>query len=302
MTGVVPVVLFAYRRPDLLGRTLETLRANDVPLIVAYSDGPRTAEDEAGVAASRAMLDGVRWTRVEHIARPVNFGLGRSIVEGMTEALQRFDAAICCEDDLHVVPGAYRWIVAALERYAADARVMSVSGWTHARLTPAGVGDQPYFSGRVNTLFWGTWRERWRGMERGTAGDRLAQVVAAGGDPERYGCDLPQYAAVEAQRNLWAIRWVTHHLAAGALSLCPPWTLAEHIGYDPRATNAVSDPSWVQEIPMTAPPIPASWPEPVEHPEIAALWRAAARADMAVAPRPSFWQRVRRRVGRMLGG
>ena len=301
MTATVPVALFAYTRPDLLTRTLQSLKENDIPLIYAFSDGARQATDEPLVQQVRTILRAVTWARVVLVEREKNLGLGTNIVSGTTEVLTNHDAVIVCEDDLVAVPGTVAWLSAALDHYRDDDRVMSVSGWTHPRVTPPGIGSAPFFSPRVNTLFWGTWARAWRGMDTGSASGRLSAYATAGGDPAAYGADLPLQAAAERERNIWAVRFIADHMARQGLSLCPPWSMVEHIGYDARATNAVHDPTWYQPAPGRAAPIPAVWPEPAEHPAIAGLWRAAVEVELAAGAPPSFFARVRRRLRRMFG-
>ena len=301
MSDVTPVALFAHARPDLLARTLEGLRANAVPLIYAFSDGPRGETEMAHVVAVRAVLHDVTWAEVVHVERTSNLGLGRSILAGVTQVFERHGTAIICEDDLLVAPGAYGYLTAALNNYHDDPRVFSASAWTHARVTPATVGDQPFFSRRVNTLFWGAYARAWQGMDRGSAAGRLAQYAGRGGDPASYGADLPLYAASEGTRNLWAVRFIADHLVRGGLSLCPPWTMVEHLGYDSRATNARSDPTWDAPIEGAPPPIPSVWPTVEEHPEIALLWRRAVEIELA-AGRPRGWRaRLRAILNRLRG-
>ena len=301
VSDVTPVALFAHARPDLLARTLEGLRANAVPLIYAFSDGPRGESEIANVTAVRAVLHDVAWAEIVHVERTENFGLRRSILAGATDVFARHATAIICEDDLLVAPGAYRYLTAALDHYHDDPRVFSVSAWTHTRVTPTTVGDQPFFSRRVNTLFWGAYARSWRGMDQGTSAERLAQYAADGGDPASYGMDLPLYAASEGMVNHWDVQFIADHLARGGLSLCPPWTMVEHMGYDPRATNARSDPTWDAPIERAAPPIPPVWPTVEEHPEIAALWRRAVEIELA-AGRPRGWRARLRTVLQRLRG
>ena len=302
MSDIVPIALFAYDRVDLLARTLDSLRANAVPLIYAFSDGPRTEEAAERVDAVRRLLRCVDWTQVVLADRADNLGLGRSIVAGASRVFARHPRAIVCEDDLVVAPGAYRYLCAALEHYAGDERVMSVSGWTHPLVTPSGVGDAPYFSARVNTYFWGAYARAWDGMDEGTALDRLARCRERGDDPARYGRDLPDMAAGESAHNLWAVRWIAQHLARGGLSLCPPWTMVDHAGVDPRATNAVFLPIWDQRLDRAPPSVPGRWPEPFEHPQIAALWRRAVELEYTQAEqrsRRSLTARLRAAFGRL---
>ncbi len=59
--SLVPVALFAYPRPGHLRRTLACLRDNRVPLIYAFSDGPRTPDKAALVDQSRQILRVIDW-------------------------------------------------------------------------------------------------------------------------------------------------------------------------------------------------------------------------------------------------
>ena len=165
MSDVVPIVLFAYARPEHLCRTLESLRADQVPLIYAFSDGPRGPDKGPLVAQVREILRAIDWCEVRLVERAENLGLGRSILAGATEVFDRHEQAIVFEDDLICVPGTYRYLSAAMAAYRENPRVMSVTGWTHPRVIPTDITGQPYFDGRAESLVWGTWSRVWRGMD-----------------------------------------------------------------------------------------------------------------------------------------
>jgi SAM-dependent methyltransferase len=276
------IALFAYNRVDLLERTLAALRQNDVPVIYAFSDGPRTAADIPNVDAVRRVLRGVTWTEIEIVERTQNFGLGKSILAGVTDVLRNHDSVITVEDDLVAAPGTYAWMASALRHYRDDPRVMTVSGWTHPRVTPDRLNGAPFFSGRVNTLFWGTWARAWDGMLALQAREMLVDAGAAGIDVDAYGVDLRPMADVEAQRNIWAVRLIAHQLSKRGLCLQPAQSLVRHIGYDARASNAAAAAGWDAPAAAVA-PAPGVWPEPREHPDVAALWYRATVED-ATAP------------------
>ena len=186
----IPVALFAYNRPQHVRRTLSCLQKNHVPLIYAFSDGPRSDADRPLVEAVRSVLRAVDWCEVKSVERSENLGLGRSILTGVTEIFQRHEAAVVFEDDLVCVPGTYDYLCRALRHYRNDPRVMSVTGWTHPRVTPAGVQDRPYFDGRAESLAWGAWARSWTGMTQ-DAWSLLQQCHRGGIDVFRYGADLP---------------------------------------------------------------------------------------------------------------
>jgi hypothetical protein len=118
---MIPVIVFAYNRPDLLLRLLDCLRADAVPMLWAFSDGPRSSVDVPLVGKVRSILRSVDWCSINLVERPVNIGLGESIKDGVTKALSHFESILVFEDDLIFVPGTYRFLSAALNRYRDDA-------------------------------------------------------------------------------------------------------------------------------------------------------------------------------------
>lgn len=298
--SAIPIVLFAYARPHTLERTLACLRVEQVPRIIAFSDGPRSAEDAPAVAQVRAMLRAVDWCELELHEQEVNLGLGRSILSGVTDVVTRHPAIIVFEDDLICVPGTYRYLSLAMAAYWDDQRVLSVTGWTHPRVTPADVGDCPYFDGRAECLVWGTWTRGWQRMNR-TAAELARACRERGIDPERYGHDLPEMAEAELERNIWAVRFLYAHIVDAGLCVRPPHSLVEHIGWGAGATNASVESGWGNPPFRPCPPIPEAWPEPSEHPQCAALWSAAFPTPPPPSPR---WRRslgrLRREFRRLL--
>jgi hypothetical protein len=130
-------------------------------------------------------------------------------------------------------------------------------------------------------------------MQR-SALDLLAECEARSIDVFRYGADLPAMARIEAERNLWAVRFNYLHILHGGLCLRPPWSMVDHFGFDVRATNAAGGHRWAVPELRAAPPLPARWPEPRENPACPALWQRACGA------RPRRGDALRARARRLL--
>ena len=297
MDSVIPVILFAYARTDFLKGTLECLHADQVPLIYAFSDGPKSPADVENVNEVRRILREIDWCEVRVIERNDNFGLGRSILAGVAQILDKHEAAIIFEDDLLCVPGTYNYLCAALKRYKEDANVMSVTGWTHPLTTPSDTGDLPYFDGRTECYVWGTWRRAWHGMDH----DALALIEECehrGIDIYRYGADLVKMAKMEKSRNLWAVRFSYLHILNQGICLRPPVSLVQHIGYGEESANIknFAGYKWHVELPETCPAIPIEWPLPVENPQCPVLWqKEAGGAPAASTPSKNFLQKLLRK-------
>ncbi|HVZ47886.1 MAG TPA: hypothetical protein VG916_03810 [Gemmatimonadaceae bacterium] len=290
----IPVALFAYRRPDLLERCLASLRANAVPLIYAFSDGARDAAVRDDVIAVRALLHAVDWTRIEVIAAPQNLGVGTSELRGISHVLDRHDAAVMVEEDLEFVPGTYDFLVRALRHYADTPKAMGVTAWAHPRLTPAGQ-TQPYFTGRMSSLMWGTWRRAWAGVRETNSLDLLRECAAKGVDVTRFGYDLATPVDNDEARGHWDRRFNLHMLARGGLFLFPATSMVRHTGYDERATNSPNGKGWEEDVRPAPDPAAVRWPAVVEQPGSGDLWRRE------VGPPPlTFMGRVRRKLRRWL--
>ncbi len=272
-TSPIPVVLFAYSRPDHLRRLLACLRENAVPLIYAFSDGPRTPAVAERVNEVRSILRAIDWCEVNLVERTSNLGLGKSILSGVSEVFQSHDAMIAFEEDLICVPGTYQYLCAALEHYRDDPRVMSVTGWTHPLIIPENVTSQPYFDGRSECLAWGTWARVWRDIPMDPM-RLVAECKRKGKDIYRYGADLVGYVRRDPQMTVsWDMPMFFYHILHGGLCLRPPWSMVQHAGWDSEGTNAIEAGVWADPPLRPCPLIPAQWAVPEENPACADLWR-----------------------------
>lgn len=293
MNSMIPVVLFAYARPEYLKRTLSCLRKDNVPLIYAFSDAPKSPQVAPLVNEVREILHQVDWCEIHIIERDVNFGLGASILSGVGEILKRHTAVIVFEDDLVCVPCTYDYLCAALKQYENEPHVMSVTGWAHPLTTPDDVTDQPYFDGRTECLVWGTWSRAWQGMEQ----DALTLIKECNRrhiDVYRYGADLVEMANLEKARNMWAVRFSYLHILNKGICLRPPFSLVQHIGYDVNSVNVKSldNYKWHVELPDECAPIPVNWPRPVENSQCSELWqRECGRRPNLVSQARMFFVR-----------
>ncbi|MCC6804248.1 MAG: hypothetical protein IT319_15305 [Anaerolineae bacterium] len=294
---VIPVVLFAYARVDRLAQTLACLRENQVPLIYAFSDGAKTPEQQPTVDEVRKTLRSIDWCEVILTERETNWGLGRSILGGVSEVFKKHNAIIVFEDDLICVPGTYQYLCAALEHYQDDPRVMSVTAYNHPIITPDDAGEQPYFDGRFQSLAWGAWARSWEGMDQ-TALELMQACKAKGIDPAHYGADLPFMAKQELHWNVWAIRFIYWHILNGGLVLHPHQSMVDHIGFDDTATNAKAAEGLENNVLQLTASIPKRWPEPIENPKCVRLYQERYKH---LRPLPHTIFRIRRRLHRIFG-
>lgn len=296
----IPCVIFAYSRPDELRQTLGSLRENAIPKLYAFSDGPRTSSSEKRVLEVRKILHEIDWCETILVERDVNFGLGRSILEGVSEVLKCNDSAIIFEDDLICVPGTYSYICAALENYRNSPQVMSITGWTHPALTPSDVIEEPYFDGRAECWVWGTWARAWNGMEN-TAKSLIKMCQKKNIDIYAYGADLVEMARMEQKLNIWAVRFLYWHIFNKGLCLRPPWSMVQNIGFSKYATNTKESSFLTDQEIKKCPSIPQKWPQPKENPECKLLYKKIYGSRPTLKSRlVKFGKRIARKTRRVI--
>jgi len=274
MKYYTPVILFTYIRTETLTETLKCLKENKVPLIYAFSDGPRTPDNAPAVKKVREILHNIDWCEIIIFERDINLGLGQSIITGVTEILKKHESVIIFEDDLICVPGTYQYLNAALDYYKNNPEVMSITGWTHPSVTPSDIIDQPYFDGRAECWVWGTWARAWSGMLDYDALTLVRKCEMKGIDVYQYGVDLVNMAKLEKQMNIWAVRFLYWHIFNRGLCLRPPWSMVNSIGFSEEATNTKQEDPWLKIHSLReCPIIPDQWPKIIENSECSALWR-----------------------------
>jgi hypothetical protein len=271
----IPIAVFAYNRPDLLDLLLLSLKEDCVELLYVFSDGSKSIEHDEKVREVREIINNIDWCEIHIVEHSENLGLGKSIKYGVSLVLSKHNSIIVFEDDLICVKGTYNYLSSALNHYENHDNVMSVTGWTHPKITPSALKDMPYFDGKAECWSWGTWARAWEGMDQSTL-QIYNQCVMNGIDFEKYGTDMPKMALEAKQKNLWAVGWWYHHLLKGGLCLRPPYSLIETTGWDGRGTTITPEmKEWANPPLKKCPPIPELYPEPVENNSCPELWRTA---------------------------
>ena len=117
-----PVALFVYNRPRHTRRTLMSLAAcpeakETEPYI--FCDGLKedaTQQDITNAAEVQKIAREKNWCRhVEVISSPVNKGLSKSIIGGVTDLVNRSGKIIVLEDDMEVSPHFLKYMNDGLE-------------------------------------------------------------------------------------------------------------------------------------------------------------------------------------------
>ena len=118
-----PVVMFGFNRPELQKMTMQCFAncySSKERDILVYLDGPRNDTDRAlSDLLYEMFLDYKQkeFPRMEIIRRPRNFGCRENIVQGISEAMEKYGKGIMIEDDILVSRTFLQFMDQALDFY-----------------------------------------------------------------------------------------------------------------------------------------------------------------------------------------
>lgn len=239
--ALTPIILFIYNRPNHTKQTLEALSNNTLASqsdLFIFADGPKnTASKEQleSIKQTRKVAASEKWCKtVTLIEFETNKGLARSIIEGVTEIINKYGKAIILEDD--IVTGKYflEYMNEALEKYQGNKEVWHVTGWRnpikHTKKNKA------YFYPTMDCWSWATWADRWQNYKKDAAyyksifTDSMKKAFNIdGADPYMW---LQIEENISGKINTWAIFWYATIFLKHGLCIAPTTSLCKNIGLD----------------------------------------------------------------------
>lgn len=239
--ALTPIILFIYNRPNHTKQTLEALSNNTLASqsdLFIFADGPKnTASKEQleSIKQTRKVAASENWCKsVTLIESETNKGLARSIIEGVTEIINKYGKAIILEDD--IITGKYflEYMNEALEKYQGNKEVWHVTGWRnpikHTKKNKA------YFYPTMDCWSWATWADRWQNYKKDAAyyksifTDSMKKAFNIdGADPYMW---LQIEENISGKINTWAIFWYATIFLKHGLCIAPTTSLCKNIGLD----------------------------------------------------------------------
>jgi GT2 family glycosyltransferase len=247
MNTLAPIVLFVYNRPDHTRKTLESLMRNtlaDRSELIIYADGPKqhaTAAEVDTILNVRKIIRAYKWCKEVHITEATtNKGLARSIIEGVTETVNRFGKVIVLEDDLVLSVGFLQYMNDALDMYQEEDKVMHISGYMfpiRAKL------PETFFYNSTSCWGWGTWARAWKYFNPNAS--ELYKSILLQGKENIFNARFPSSiehlkANIDGKLNTWAIKWHAVVFLNNGFCLHPARSLVQNIGNDSTGVNSIT--------------------------------------------------------------
>lgn len=233
---ITPVALFVYNRTVCLNDTLNALKRNKIQKLYVFSDGPKDSESEKGVTDVRNIIKMIDWVDIEIIERNKNFGLSRSIKDGINYVLKQYEKIIVIEDDICVADDFFAYMQNCLENYRDDERIAGVTGvrYPFDRSVFNNYSCDIFFTHRFSSWGWGTWRRWWDTLETDIVSLRKL-VKESSIDWSQGGYSMKYMATarlVGETHGVWDIDCAINLLAHRRYFVCPKFNLVRNTGFD----------------------------------------------------------------------
>lgn len=244
---LAPIVLFVYNRPDHTLQTLEALLNNPLAsasILYIFADGPKA--DTSGIVLksieeTRKVIRKKKWCGEVIINESSeNKGLAKSIVEGVTQAIDKHNKVIVLEDDIVTSPGFLKYMNDALEVYEKEEQVMHISAY-FPPVKNSQVLPETFFYSQASCWGWATWKRAWNHYN-GDAQYLLKRVTEEKLEyffnvDNTYPFIRHLQANVNGTKHTWAIKWHASILLKKGLCLHPRKSLVTNIGFDGTGEN-----------------------------------------------------------------
>ncbi|MFA6629791.1 MAG: hypothetical protein WCS55_08525 [Sulfuricurvum sp.] len=250
-----PIALFTYNRLEELEYTVQALQHNLLAAesdLTVYSDAPKTEKEIEKVSRVRAFLktlDGFKSITV--VERNENFGLARSVIEGVSDILRLHDKVIVLEDDLLTSKNFLTYMNKALDFYQHEERIFSISGYTMPLKSLREYKNDTYLALRPASWGWATWKNQWENIDWELQDyDTFIQDKKAIKRFNRGGIDLTRMLTnyKNKKNNSWAIRWSYAMFKAQKYAVYPKLSKVQNIGFSDDATHCTNEHIYMTDL------------------------------------------------------
>jgi len=255
---LAPICLFVYNRPEETELTLNALKANYLAKeseLFVFCDGPKNLQDKEKVEKVRELIYELKgFKKVEIKEKEKNIGLANSIINGVTEIINKFGKIIVLEDDLVTSPNFLDFMNQALDFYKNFGQIHSISGYTLNLKSIRNLEYDNYFGRRASSWGWATWKDRWEKTDwevkdfkefRFNLLERLRF--------NRGGSDMSRMLINKQKGNIdsWAIRWCYSQFQNSQLTIYPKCSKVQNIGFGTNSTHTKKGKRFITNLDRT---------------------------------------------------
>ena len=245
-----PIVMFVYNRADHFKKTYAALaecpQAKESELYI-FSDGPKNEAGAPKVEEVRTALKEAEhdssFKKITIIESPVNKGLAKSVIDGVTDVINKYGKVIVVEDDCMPSVHFLSYMNSALDFYENNKKIGSIAGYCPAIEFPEDYKKDLFSAYRSCSWSWATWADRWQGVDWELKNMKdfynspaLIRKLNSNGS-DRF---LRLYRQTKGNGSSWSVRFGAHLVKNDLMTVYPRYSYITNIGCDESGVHSTS--------------------------------------------------------------
>jgi len=266
-----PIIIFVYNRADHFRETYSALKqcpeAKESDLFI-FSDGAKNEKSAEGVREVRSAIHEIEnsgdFKSVTIKEAGQNKGLAASVIDGVTDIINRYGKVIAIEDDCISSPYLLTYLNSCLETFYDDKSIGAVAGYTPEITFPDDYKEDIFTAFRSCSCTWATWADRWRGIdwELNDISDfykhpSLIRKLNSNG-ADRF---IRLYRQTKGNGQSWSVRFGAHLVKNNMLTVYPRYSYIRNIGCDESGVHSKSEDAEKMSVDLSK-----AIPSPAIHP------------------------------------
>lgn len=300
----LPLVIFLYRRPRLVGELMAVLKSVRPLKIWLVADGPKNSSEVELCQQARSEAEtAIRWPcEVRRVYADANLGLKKRIETGLDQVFEIEEAAVILEEDCHPTPNFFLFCEAMLEKYRNEPKVGAISGNCFLPKKQVLATDY-YFSRYVHIWGWATWARAWKAYDRrrwAWPKQGFCKLFPNADKTEEAYWNRIFGRVASGELSTWDYCWISWFWMQDWVSITPAQNLVRNVGFGPDATNTrdVLVNTGMEREELLSPPFEG----PIEIKADKELDHAVFHNHLLQQEgRLSFWPRIRRSLVKRVG-
>ncbi|MGD0712123.1 MAG: FkbM family methyltransferase [Bacteroidales bacterium] len=238
--NLAPILVSVYNRKQHFINCIEALKNNRLAsesILYVVSDAASTIEDENEIQDIRKYIVSIEgFKEVRPIFREKNYGAPESIFQAFDLIINKFGRIIALEDDVITSINFLEYMNGALNAYANDDRIITITGWAPPFKIPWFYKKNVWVNRRHCAWGFATWNNKWREINFNEF-DRYSELIKNKKNLKKYaedGEDLVYILKSDSFGEFDApdIRICYHQYLYGKLTLYPVISKTHNIGFD----------------------------------------------------------------------
>ena len=236
-----PIVVFAYKRFFEYKKLIESLQKNneckysDLFIFIDGIKNEKEEENNTKIYEYSKNIDGFRNVFIEK--SKINKGLANSVINGVSNVINKYGKVIVLEDDLEVSNTFLAYMNSSLDYYHNQEKVFSIAGYCPNISIK---NDNVFFFPRIESWGWATWDNRWNKVDWNVSdynefikNKKLIKEFNKGGN------DLSEMLKQQhlGEVDSWAIRFCYSEFIDKSFTVYPPKSLVANNGCNLNGTN-----------------------------------------------------------------